>query len=132
MPASAQGHHPDNHLAGEDTLGGRISLAREAAGLTAAQAARRLGVMPASWNAWERDRDVPRANRLVTMAGILGVSPSWLLTGEGSGPREREFDRDPTQLLRALRSASQEVAALNRRMEAIAEGLERLEGDAQR
>jgi len=72
----------------DDTLGGRISTAREACGLSADDAARRLGVLSASWNAWERDRDVPRANRLAMMAGILGVSPSWLLTGRGSGPFE--------------------------------------------
>ena len=118
--------------ASDDTLGGRISLGREAAGLTVAQAARRLGVMTDSWNAWERDRDVPRANRLATMAGILGVGLSWLLTGKGSGPREREPGEDSAQLLRDLRSASLEVAALNRRMQAIADGLERLESDAHR
>ena len=111
----------------EDTLGGRISFAREIAGLSATQAAQRLGVMPQSWNAWERDRDVPRANRLANMAGILGVSLSWLLSGEGDGPREPEPDQDPAQLLRDLRSASLEVAALNRRMESIAADLEQIE-----
>ena len=73
----------------DDTLGGRISTAREACGLSATDAARRLGVLPASWNAWERDRDVPRANRLAMMAGVLGVSPSWLLSGLGHGPLEQ-------------------------------------------
>ena len=78
----------------DDTLGGRISTAREACGLSAADAARRLGVLSASWNAWERDRDGPRANRLVMMAGILAVSPSWLLTGLGSGPFEKSPERE--------------------------------------
>ena len=75
----------------DDTLGGRISIAREACGLSAPDAARRLGVLPASWNAWERDRDVPRASRLTMMAGVLGVSPSWLLTGLGHGPVEQRL-----------------------------------------
>ena len=137
MPASKNGQLPGGESAApdltipdlttEDTLGGRISLAREAAGLSAAQAAQRLGVMPESWNAWERDRDAPRANRLANMAGVLGVSLSWLLSGEGEGPREPEPDQDPAQLLRDLRSASLEVAALNRRMESIATGLEQSE-----
>ena len=57
--------------AADDTLGGRISLAREAAGLGMAEAASRLGVQKVSWQAWECDRAAPRANRLTTMAGIL-------------------------------------------------------------
>ena len=58
----------------DDTLGGRISFAREACGLSAEEAAERLGVLATSWSAWECDRDVPRANRLTMMAGVLGVS----------------------------------------------------------
>ncbi|MEO3386278.1 helix-turn-helix transcriptional regulator [Mesorhizobium sp. CAU 1741] len=108
----------------DDTLGGRISLGREAAGLTVAQAARRLGVMTESWNAWERDRDVPRASRLTMMAGLLGVSPSWLLTGMGSGPFERP-EEQPGDLMRAFQQTSDEIAALNRRMQEIAASLER-------
>jgi len=137
MPASKNGRNsgrrsdnPDRiipDLTAEDTLGGRISLAREIAGLSATQAAQRLGVMPESWNAWERDRDAPRANRLANMAGVLGVSLSWLLSGEGEGPRERAPSQDSAQLLRDLRSASLAVAALNRRMESIAADLEQLE-----
>ena len=137
MPASKSGqsfghvsatpHFAISDLAAQDTLGGRISFARECANLSAAQAARRLGVMPDSWNAWERDRDAPRANRLTNMAGVLGVSLSWLLSGEGEGPQEPEIDQDPAQLLRDFRSASLEVAALNQRMKTIAADLDRLD-----
>ena len=108
----------------EDTLGGRISFGREAAGLTIAQAARGLGVMTQSWNAWERDRDMPRGSRLTMMAGLLGVSPSWLLTGMGTGPVERSTDSS-ADLMRAFRQTVAEVAILNRRMKEIAESLDR-------
>lgn len=111
----------------DDTLGGRISIAREAIGLSAEQAAERLGVLPSSWNAWERDRDVPRANRLAMMAGVLGVSPSWLLTGLGHGPLAQGPDDDPAELRRALRRAEEEIEVLNRRMRQITS---RLEGEA--
>lgn len=114
-----------------DTLGGRISLAREATGLSEAEAAQRLGVLARSWTSWERDRDVPRANRLATMAGILGVSLSWLLSGDGDGPAEpaeaASTDDAAQELMRELRQASRDVAALNRRMNEIADGLERIE-----
>lgn len=114
--------------ASDDTLGGRISLSREASDLTVAQAARHLGVMTDSWNAWERDRDVPRASRLTMMAGLLGVSPSWLLTGIGAGPFVKPKEK-PVDLMRAFRETSAEIAALNRRMEEIAASLEGREPD---
>lgn len=108
----------------EDTLGGRIAHSREAAGLSVEEAARRLGVLTESWNAWECDRDAPRASRLTMMAGLLSVSPSWLLMGMGTGPIERAT-YDSSELMRAFRETSQEVAALNRRMQEIADTLSR-------
>jgi transcriptional regulator with XRE-family HTH domain len=69
-----------------DTLGGRLSRARDAAGLSAAQLARRLGVQSSTLQAWESDRSQPRANRLSMLAGMLNVSPSWLLHGVGTAP----------------------------------------------
>jgi len=98
----------------EDTLGGRISAAREAAGLGMEDAALRLGVQVETWRAWECDRDAPRANRLVTMAGVLGVSPSWLLAGIGAGPVASDGSRD--DLIRALESASAEALASQQRV----------------
>ncbi len=71
-----------------DTIGGRLSRARDAAGLTAAQLARRLGVQSSTIHAWESDRSQPRANRLSMLAGVLNVSLSWLLHGVGTSPAE--------------------------------------------
>lgn len=68
------------------TLGGRISVAREASGLTVAQVVKRLGVRVATYSAWEADRSEPRANKLVALAGILNVSPPYLLSGLGTQP----------------------------------------------
>lgn len=105
-----------------DTLGGRISLAREFAGLSVPQAAQALGVLTSSWTAWECDRAELRANRLTTMAGILGVSPMWLLTGIGSEPREHVHD--PAQLLRELHNTSESIATLNKRVQQLIVGFE--------
>jgi transcriptional regulator with XRE-family HTH domain len=71
-----------------DTMGGRLSRARDALELSAAQLARRLGVQTATIHAWESDRSQPRANRLSMLAGVLNVSPSWLLYGVGTAPQE--------------------------------------------
>ena len=67
------------------TFGDRLAAAREAAGMTQKQLAKRLGVKLGTLNAWENDMSEPRANRLSMMAGILNVSIMWLLTGEGDG-----------------------------------------------
>ncbi len=67
------------------TFGDRVAGAREAAGMTQTQLARRLGVKKTTLIAWEEDLSEPRANRLSMMAGLLNVSIMWLLTGEGDG-----------------------------------------------
>lgn len=67
----------------DTTLGGRVFQAREAAGLTVSQVINRLGVRKSTYLAWEADRSEPRANKLVALAGILNVSPTYLLSGLG-------------------------------------------------
>jgi len=67
------------------TLGERISVAREHAGLSEDELAERLAVQRRTIDDWEGDGAEPRANKLVMLAGILGVSPAWLLSGAGDG-----------------------------------------------
>ena len=106
-----------------DTIGGRIARAREAAGLSVAQAARRLGVKTATWQGWENDRAEPRSNRLLMVAGSFGVSPTWLLSGHGDGPTE--VIEDEVQILRQeLRSVAQDVASAQIRLDAVLKRLE--------
>src|SRR3546814_11607612 len=94
-----------------------MGRAREAAGLSGAQAARRLGVKTATWQGWENDRAEPRSNKLLMIAGAFGVSPTWLLGGYGDGPTE--VIEDEVQILRqALKSVAQDVAAAPTRLDA--------------
>jgi len=80
-------HRTIFHANEEDTtLGGRISMAREASGLSVADVVKRLGVKAATYEAWEADRSEPRANKLVALAGILNISPPYLLSGLGRQP----------------------------------------------
>ena len=74
------------HESDGDTIGGRLSRARDAAGLSLNDLASQAGVRKETVAQWERDRSEPRANKLVTLAGLLGVSPTWLMTGTGEGP----------------------------------------------
>ena len=70
----------------DTTLGGRISMAREISGLSVGQVVKRLGVKATTYEAWEADRSEPRANKLVALAGILNISPPYLLSGLGKQP----------------------------------------------
>ena len=67
------------------TFGDRVAGAREARGMSQSQLARRLGVKKETLVGWEEDTSEPRANKLSMMAGLLNVSITWLLTGEGDG-----------------------------------------------
>lgn len=83
------------------TLGGRISSARDAAGYSTAQLARRVGVMHDTMANWEADRDEPRANKLVTLAGVLGVSVMWLSIGETAElEQQTTYDFEETRTLK--------------------------------
>ena len=78
-------HGPGWYDGDTATLGDRITGAREASGLSQSELARRLGVKLATIRTWENDQAEPRANKLQMLAGMLGVSIMWLLTGKGYG-----------------------------------------------
>ncbi len=90
------------------TFGDRLAGAREAAGLDQKGLADKLGVKRSVIQAWENDLKEPRANRLQMVAGVLSVSMSWLLTGEGDGPdapdEESQLSSDLVDLLAEMRA----------------------------
>jgi transcriptional regulator with XRE-family HTH domain len=79
---------PDTYDDG-DTLGGRITRARDLAALTLEDAASHIGVTAETLSEWENDRSEPRANKVMTLAGVLGVSPAWLISGTGDAPESQ-------------------------------------------
>lgn len=108
------------HSESADTLGGRIVHARESQNLSTAQLARRIGVSSETLRGWETDRSEPRSNRLLTLAGMLNVSPTWLLTGAGESP---VGGLDETEMMH-IRAA---VERMREQVLTIAEELEQLE-----
>ncbi|MEQ1942685.1 helix-turn-helix domain-containing protein [Mesorhizobium sp. VNQ89] len=109
----------------DDTIGGRISRAREAAGLSVKDVAWRLGVKMATVKAWESDRSQPGSHRLSNLSGLLQVSLSWIIHGVGIGPSDLladETNKEMTQQLDQLRLLHVETGQL----------IERLKGEVER
>ena len=118
-----------------DTLGGRISRARDALNLTTSQLARRLGVKSETVAAWESDRSEPRANRLTMLAGVMGVSPTWLLSGVGDAPQDNRINSElhllQTQFARLKENqteAQKLIRSIDDEIRRISQGLDRSAG----
>jgi transcriptional regulator with XRE-family HTH domain len=97
------------------TFGDRVAASREAADMTQAELARRLGVRLTTLQSWEDDLSEPRANRLSIMAGLLNVSMMWLINGEGEGltepVSEGEISPEVRSLLNELRDTRVDMLA---------------------
>jgi transcriptional regulator with XRE-family HTH domain len=103
-----------------DTLGGRLSRARDAKSMSVSEVAGRIGVKPQTIAAWESDRSEPRANRLVMLAGFLGVTPTWLMHGVGQSPVESSTGKNALAL-------GAEIQTLKEQHEQLGERIEQLE-----
>ena len=106
------------------TFGDRMAGAREAAGMSQAQLAKRIGVKKSTVLAWEEDMSEPRANRLVMLAGLLNVSVMWLITGEGEGMSGPVGDGPETQ---DCRDVLAELAVIRVELRTTGERAARLE-----
>lgn len=116
---------PSYFREGVATLGDRITAAREAQELTQTEFARKLGVKLETVRNWEDDRTEPRANKAQMLAGLLGVSVSWLLNGEGDGIPEPTSDGTP--LPDGVSDMLDELRQLRSDMSASAQQLGRIE-----
>jgi len=106
------------------TFGDRLAAAREQAGMTQAQLAKRLGVKASTLRAWENDMSEPRANRLSMLSGLLNVSLPWMLTGKGDGVASPE---DENQNPADISDILLEIRDLKASMVTTADKLGRLE-----
>jgi HTH-type transcriptional regulator, cell division transcriptional repressor len=106
------------------TFGDRVAAAREAAGMSQKQLARRLGVKIGTVRGWEDDLSEPRATKLSMMAGLLNVSIIWLLTGEGEGVAAPV---DETPIAPDINALLVEIRDLKTQIGAAADRLGRLE-----
>jgi transcriptional regulator with XRE-family HTH domain len=107
------------HSGSDETLGGRIVYARELQDLTTAQLARRIGVKTDTLQGWEMDRAEPRSNRLLTLAGMLNVSPTWLLTGAGESPIDTLNETEMMHLRAAIDRMHEQVLTVAGELEQL-------------
>lgn len=109
------------------TFGDRVAGAREQAGMSQADLAKRLGVKLKTLKAWENDLSEPRANKLSMMAGMLNVSLLWLLSGEGAGtepPSDAvEISSDMNDLLIEIRDIRAQLALSTDRLARLEKSL---------
>ena len=107
------------------TFGDRLAAAREQAGLSQAELAKRLGVRQSTLRGWEDDHAEPRANRLSMLAGLLNVSMMWLINAEGEGLKGPVEENDTSD--DELRALLTEMRALRMKLQTNAEDMGRLE-----
>ncbi len=117
----------DQHPESADTLGGRIVYARESQDLTTSQLARRMGVKTETLQDWETDRAEPRSNRLLTLSGMLNVSPTWLLTGAGESPVDSLTGTEMMQIRDTVVRMREQVLTLVDELEHLQKRLESYE-----
>jgi transcriptional regulator with XRE-family HTH domain len=70
-----------------ETMGARICAARKAARLSAAAAARHVGISRGQFWNWETDKaEEPGLKSLMTFARLVDINLDWLVTGQGPAP----------------------------------------------
>ena len=108
----------------DSTLGGRIFKCREQAGLSLNMLAHLVGVKPSTLASWENDSSEPRVNKLVSMAGILGVSPTYFIAEEGhSGSVPRSSRGRTDKLISNLKS---EISEINEQQRMLSKRLRKI------
>ncbi|MFQ3183544.1 MAG: transcriptional regulator with XRE-family HTH domain, partial [Octadecabacter sp.] len=102
----------------------RLAAARQAKGLDVDGLSEKLGVDVRTVKIWERDADMPHANRIQMLAGLLNVSMVWLVSGEGNGTSEvaDTFERPS-----GINDALGEISQLKTILLGAVEKLEKLE-----
>ena len=121
----------DNYFANESsTFGDRIIAARESVSLNQSDFARKLGVQLKTVKKWEEDLSEPRANKLQMIAGLLNVSITWLIMGQGAGLKgpsdELEHSADMNEILIELRQTKSELSRLTEHLGALEKKLRRI------
>lgn len=105
-------------------IGPRIAVAREHAGFTVSELARQLGVSERTLRRWESGQQVPRANRMVMLAGLLNVTLPWLLEGRESAFMETDGGATLQNVTARVESAKMKLGELVDMLDELSKNLE--------
>ncbi len=98
------------------TFGDRLAAARDKTGMSQKDLAKRLGIKLSTLKSWEEDWAEPRANKLQMLSGLLNVSLTWLLNGEGDGlgapDDDAEIPADVNEILLQIRDVRTQMTRL--------------------
>jgi len=113
--------------AAAQTLGQRIKQQRTNLGLSTAELARRAGVTRDTLATWENGTSTPRANRLLTLAGVLETNIGWLLEGKGDAAAAPSAGSEAAALRQQLSQARDLAQNLTSMLETLQTRLHDLE-----
>ncbi len=116
-----------HYRAQDDTLGGRISLARESAMQSIEDTACQLGVTTQIWMDWECDRASPESYHMPLITGVLRISLPWLVAGQGLGPTPFVSASDVEEVRRELHSATVDAICAQNRVQELLRRLQELD-----
>ncbi|WP_420453412.1 helix-turn-helix domain-containing protein [Ilumatobacter sp.] len=105
-------------------IGARIASARTTIGLSVGDVADRLGVRTSTVEKWEQGGTSPRGHHVSKIAGMLGVSVSWILIGRGvpptsSDPALAEVRADLADARARLDDLANSLAVLDQKLSAV-------------
>ena len=83
MPKRSSKKPSDGPSVAVKALADRLQVAAKRAGLSQAALAAILDVLPSTVSDWFAGRYGPRADLMMQLPDVLGVSGHWLLTGHG-------------------------------------------------
>ena len=86
-----------------------------------------MGIWAETLSDWETDRAEPQSNRLQALAGILDVSPNWLLTGDGDDPFDSPTETEMVQIRDSVDNLREQVLTLADELEQLQRRLESYE-----
>ena len=112
-----------------DTFGERLSTGRDIAGMDLSDLAVVTDVSESTLRSWEDDSGQIDDQSLTKMAGVLGVSAGWLLSGEGAGPKAQSAGAD---MINFMRWELERLMALHEETAAMIDSLHRQIGDLER
>lgn len=97
----------------------RLQQAREDNGLSIAEVCRVIGVKRDSYEKWEAGKVAPRANKLITLAGVFNVPAAWLLDGD----EDYLHSLSKEEKIEQLRNRLAHVQAIQNRMQVMLDEL---------